>query len=87
MKEVRLVARCKEGFAMNERQRNTHSKGTVTALAALLLAACTFLAGPLQAQESNIKGLKPGQSSIQGVVTASGPVGQSTPLEGITLKV
>src|SRR5437870_3572586 len=68
-------------------QHNSHSRGIVAAFAAVLLAACTFLAGPVQAQESKIKGLEPAQSSIQGVVTAVGPEGQSAPLEGILLKL
>ena len=55
------------------------------ALAAVLLAA--FLAGPILAQESKINSLERTQSSIQGVVTAVSPQGQSTPIEGIPLKL
>jgi carboxypeptidase family protein len=68
-------------------QHKTRSRVTLEDLAACLLVACLWFAGPLRAQESKINGLKPAQSSIQGVVTAISPEGQSTALEGITLKL
>jgi hypothetical protein len=71
---------------MKTNQPKIYPKDTGTALGAILLA-CTFLAGPLRAEEAATKGLKPAESSIQGVVTAISPEGQSTPLEGITLKL
>src|SRR5258706_7502132 len=66
-------------------QPKSHARVTLEGLAAVLLAA--FFAVPLKAQESKLNGFKPAQSSIQGVVTAIGPEGQSTPLEGIPLKL
>jgi carboxypeptidase family protein len=70
---------------MTTNQPKSHARVTLGALAAVLLAA--FFAVPSQAQESKLNGFEPAQSSIQGVVTAVGPEGQSTPLEGIALKL
>jgi len=72
---------------MRSIQHKSYSRVTREALAAVLVAACTFLAEPVQAQESKINGLEPAQSSIQGVVSAIDPQGQSTPLESIPLKL
>jgi Carboxypeptidase regulatory-like domain len=70
---------------MTTNQPKSHARVTLGALAAVLLAA--FFAVPSQAQESKLNGFEPAQSSIQGVVTAIGLEGQSTPLEGIALKL
>jgi len=56
-------------------------------LAACLLVACLWFTGPLRAQESKINAAEPPQSLVQGVVSAVDPQGQSTPLEGIPLKL
>src|SRR5262249_13561266 len=66
-------------------QPKSHAGVAMEALAAVFLAV--VLAGLLPAQESEMNGLKTGQSSIQGVLTAVGPERQSTPLEGVTLKL
>jgi hypothetical protein len=67
-------------------QHNSHARVAMEALGGVLLTAL-FFGGLLQAQESKIERGEPTQSSIQGVVTAIGPEGQSTPLEGIALKL
>ena len=45
MKDVTLLTRCNEEFAMKTRQRNSYSEGTVTALAAVFLASCLWPMG------------------------------------------
>jgi Carboxypeptidase regulatory-like domain len=67
-------------------QHKTHSVVTMRVLAMVLLAACLWLAGPLRAQESKINAAEL-YSSVQGVVSAIDPQGQSTPLESIPLKL
>jgi Carboxypeptidase regulatory-like domain len=67
-------------------QHNSHARVAMEALGGVLLTAL-FFGRLLQAQESKIERGEPTQSSIQGVVTAIGPEGQSTPLEGIALKL
>ena len=54
-------------------------------LVAVLFAACLWLAGTLNAQDPKINAAGLPQSSVQGVVSAIDPEGQSTPLEGISL--
>jgi Carboxypeptidase regulatory-like domain len=68
-------------------QHKVHPRVTTEALATVLLAACLWLAGPLKAQESKIHAAELPRSSVQGVVSAIDPQGQSTPLEGIPLKL
>src|SRR5258706_1324281 len=65
--------------------KKSRARVAMEAWAAVLVAA--FLPELLQAQESKLNGFEPAESSIQGVVTAIGPEGQSTPLEGIPLKL
>src|SRR5262245_935820 len=66
-------------------QHKSHARVTLEALVAVFLAV--LFAGLLQAQESKTKGLETAKSSIQGVLSAVGPEGQPTPLEGVTLKL
>src|SRR2546426_6319797 len=74
-----------EEFVMKTIRHNSHSRIIVAAFAAVLLAACLWLAGTLNAQDPKINAAGLPQSSVQGVVSAIDPEGQSTPLEGISL--
>jgi hypothetical protein len=53
----------------------------------MLLVALISFGAPALAQQSVDEGQDPANSSIQGVVTAVSPSGESTPLEGVTLKL
>jgi hypothetical protein len=66
-------------------QHKAHSTFNMKALATLLVVACLWLARPLSGQESKIDAAEPSQSLVQGLVTALED--QSTPLEGIPLKL
>src|SRR2546426_11419154 len=76
-----------EEFVMKTIQHDSHSRIIVAAFAAVLLPACLWLAGTLNAQDPKINAAGMPQSSVQGVVSAIDPEGQSTPLEGISLRL